>query len=119
VNDQFGHDVGDRVLKMVASTLQNNLRTFDLVCRWGGEEFVVIININNEDHLLKLAEKLRMLVEQSSLMTGNHFIRVTVSIGATLAHLHDTPHSLTYRADQLMYQSKKAGRNRVTIEVRS
>ncbi|HEX3045677.1 MAG TPA: GGDEF domain-containing protein [Bacillota bacterium] len=115
INDQFGHDVGDRVLKMVASTLQNNLRTFDLVCRWGGEEFLVIININNEEHLLKLAEKLRMLVEQSSLTAGNHLIRVTVSMGGTLAHLRDNPHSLTDRADQLMYQSKKAGRNQVTI----
>jgi len=116
VNDKYGHETGDEVLKVVARVLRANLRSFDLVGRWGGEEFLVVC-VNVDDELLGgTAERLRGLVEQSSCRVGTQDIRVTVSIGAALAVPHDTPHDIVNRADRLMYRSKRRGRNRVRIE---
>jgi len=113
VNDTYGHDVGDRVLKMVADTLVSNLRAFDILGRWGGEEFVsVVVNVN-EELLSSIAHRFRFLVEQSRLFVQSVDIRVTVSIGATLARPKDTVKTLIKRADRLMYRSKQLGRNRV------
>ncbi|GAB4297246.1 MAG: sensor domain-containing diguanylate cyclase [Myxococcota bacterium] len=117
VNDSFGHEVGDKVLKMVAQTVLNNVRSFDTVGRWGGEEFIVIApNINSLPVLLSFATKLRTLIEKSVLMEAEKEIGVTVSIGATLAQRNDSLDSLLRRADKLMYKSKQEGRNRVSIQ---
>ncbi len=116
VNDKYGHDVGDKVLKMVAQTLRKASRTFDLVGRWGGEEFLSLAPNLNGDELSSLADRFRMLVEQSSLPAGSHIVRVTVSLGATLARSNDTVVALLERADRLMYQSKNSGRNRVSVD---
>jgi len=118
VNDTYGHDVGDLVLKMVAKTLITNTRQTDLAVRWGGEEMVVVLaGANMHDKLPKIAEKLRILIGQSMLSVeeGPH-IKVTVSIGATLARPADTVETLIRRGDQLMYECKKAGRNCVRVE---
>ena len=116
VNDSYGHEAGDLVLKMVAGTLIHNARSFDLVGRWGGEEFVAIIaNVTGEE-LFYIAQKYRALVGESSLLAGKDRISVTISIGATLARPDDSAETLLKRADQLMYQSKLSGRNRVTME---
>ncbi len=118
VNDTYGHDVGDLVLKMVAKTLLNNTRQTDLVVRWGGEEMVVVlVGANMSDKLPKIAEKLRILISESMLsLEEGTSIRVTVSIGATLARLSDTVDTLIRRGDQLMYECKKAGRNCVRVQ---
>ena len=101
---------------MVAGTLIHNVRSFDLVGRWGGEEFVAIIaNVTGEE-LFRIAQKYRVLVEESNLLAGKDRINVTISIGATLVRPDDSPETLLKRADQLMYQSKLSGRNRVTME---
>lgn len=116
VNDVYGHEVGDLVLKMVAKTLTDNVRTDDYVIRWGGEEIVIILSgYFNSDMLPHIADKLRVLVQQSIVRAIQHVISVTISIGATLINEGDTGESVIKRADDLMYQSKKAGRNRVTI----
>ena len=115
VNDAYGHNIGDEVLKMVAKKLLNNVRSFDMVNRWGGEEFIAIIVNIQEDQLYDIANKLRLLVEQSSLSVGSDIIRVTISIGATLARANEEGDTLLKRADQLMYHSKTAGRNRVSM----
>ena len=118
INDTYGHDVGDRVLKMVADTLVNNLRAFDILGRWGGEEFVsVVVNVN-EELLSSIAHRFRFLVEQSRLSVESVALRVTVSIGATLARPKDTVKTLMKRADRLMYRSKQLGRNRVCISMK-
>lgn len=118
VNDTYGHDVGDLVLKMVAKTLINNIRQTDLAVRWGGEEMVVVLaGANMHDKLPKIAEKLRILIGQSMLsLEEGTSIRVTVSVGATLAHPADTVETLIRRGDQLMYECKKAGRNCVRVQ---
>ncbi len=115
VNDRFDHATGDEALRMVARTLQTNTRRENLVCRWGGEEFVAVLSNTDETRLPRVAEIFRMLVERSGLHHERELIRVTVSIGATIATPDDTPESLIARADRLMYQSKSAGKNRVTV----
>ncbi|MGQ9549778.1 MAG: GGDEF domain-containing protein [Roseiflexus sp.] len=116
VNDTFGHLVGDEILKMVARTLLHNIRTFDIVGRWGGEEFVVIARNVDSALLRSLAERLRILVEKSSLPVANEVVYVTISMGAALARWNDTPVTLLDRADQMLYLSKQSGRNRVSVE---
>ncbi|MBN2027077.1 MAG: sensor domain-containing diguanylate cyclase [Actinobacteria bacterium] len=115
VNDFFGHEVGDDVLRMTARTLSNSLRSFDLVSRWGGEEFLALIINVDSGSLLSVAEKLRRMVEQSSITWDSQNIRVTVSIGGTLALQSDSVESIVRRADELMYRSKQEGRNRTTL----
>jgi len=114
-NDFYGHDVGDDVLNFVANTFIANTRPFDLYGRWGGEEFIGIIrNINGKD-LESLANRLRSLTENSYIIHENEKLYVTISIGATLAKENDTIGTLIKRADTLMYKSKAAGRNCLTI----
>ena len=115
INDTYGHRAGDRVLKVVANTLANNIRVFDVAGRWGGEEFIVIIVNVSEDKLFLIAEKLRMLVEGSSMSIGSDTISVTISLGATPAKPSDSVDTLVGRADQFMYRSKNFGRNRVSM----
>jgi diguanylate cyclase (GGDEF)-like protein/PAS domain S-box-containing protein len=117
LNDTFGHQTGDEVLKMVAQTLEKNCRSFDLVARWGGEEFLcVVAKLTGPDHIISIAERLRFLVESSWLSLEDRALRVTISLGATLAQIQDTPETLIQRADDLMYQSKAAGRNCLTYK---
>ena len=115
VNDTYGHDIGDHALCMVAKTLARNLRTFDFVGRWGGEEFLVLIMNVDGPKLAQVAEKLRVLIENSRFVAENQEIRVTVSMGATVAQKGDTIEKLVKRADRMLYASKQDGRNRVTM----
>jgi len=116
VNDTYGHDVGDQVLRMVAATVRHNVREFDTVGRWGGEEFVVLLSdVPTVVELQPIAEKLRMLVAHSRLDLPAAHLSVTISVGATLFRPADTPESAVRRADQLMYRSKRAGGNRVSV----
>ncbi len=114
-NDTYGHDVGDKVLKCVANTLVTNSRPFDLYGRWGGEEFIGIIRNCTEPVLETLGNRLRLLVEHAYLLHQGDELRVTISLGATLFNTGDTKESLISRADGLMYESKRAGRNRLTM----
>ncbi len=115
INDRYGHDLGDEVLKTVGRTLQKSVRPFDVVSRWGGEEYVAVIaNVEGED-LITAANRSRILVEQSG-MPNDGGLRVTISLGATLARKDDTIDSLIRRADRLMYRSKESGRNLVTAD---
>jgi diguanylate cyclase (GGDEF)-like protein/PAS domain S-box-containing protein len=115
INDTYGHDIGDSVLRMVAQTLSNNIRPFDTVCRWGGEEFFAIFSNVTSEQLFTIANKLRVLVQQSKLPVGKQTVTVTVSIGATLMRQGDTTETLLKRVDQLLYQSKTKARNCVSM----
>jgi diguanylate cyclase (GGDEF)-like protein len=115
VNDEHGHEYGDEVLKMVAKTLQNSVRSFDVISRWGGEEYVAVIANVHGDELFATANRCRALVERS-FMPSIPSLRVTISVGAVLASENDTAESVVKRADELMYRSKRAGRNCVTMD---
>jgi len=114
-NDSYGHDVGDEVLKFVANTFVANTRPFDLYGRWGGEEFIGIIRNINGKELELLGNRVRILIENSFIIHENEKLYVTISIGATLVNKKDTIDSLIKRADTLLYKSKAAGRNCLTI----
>ena len=114
VNDQYGHDFGDQILRMTAGTLAANLRSYDFVGRWGGDEFLVILNNSGPKQTQATAKRLRALIAASRIRCKGHMLGVTASIGATTARPGDTPKSVIKRADELLYCSKREGRNRVT-----
>ena len=116
VNDTLGHAAGDLVLNMVAKTLSNGLRALDVPCRWGGEEFLLLVSNTNAKALLGLAERLRMLVENSWLDHDGKTVRVTASFGAAISKGEDTAMDIVERADKMLYKSKHEGRNRVSID---
>ena len=116
INDNFGHMVGDDILKMVAETLSHNNRPFDIVGRWGGEEFLAIIANVDLEALKEIADRYRVFIRKSKMVQAKGDIRVTVSIGATLCRPDDTTRSLIKRADELMYRCKNSGRDCVRVD---
>jgi len=117
VNDNWGHVVGDRVLTVVASTLKHSLRIYDVLGRWGGEEFLLLLPNLKEGALEEVSDRLRKLVAASEIFleSSHEPLHVTVSGGATLARLGETPQRILERADELLYESKSAGRNCITF----
>lgn len=116
INDTHGHLVGDEVLREFATRLNNCRRQDDLLCRYGGEEFVLILSETPLTAAIQLAERCRLAVAQESFSTSESSIDVTVSIGAAslnLEHQRITRATLLELADQQLYLAKKSGRNRV------
>jgi len=112
-NDNYGHEVGDRVLRLVGNSMESCMRAYDMVGRWGGEEFLTIIRFTDEAQFRSVAEKLRLMVANSFLSCEDRQLAVTITLGATMVRPGDTIESVVKRADQLMYAGKQAGRNRV------
>jgi diguanylate cyclase (GGDEF)-like protein len=115
VNDTYGHDVGDLAIQMTVRSLVGAVRSSDLVGRWGGEEFLVVFSVVDFEQLQLITERMRMLVETSSVQRQGSDIRVTVSIGAVFVEKPSAKDCLIQMADQLMYQSKREGRNRISL----
>ena len=118
VNDTWGHQVGDLVLKHLARIFTDALRQTDMVARFGGEEFVILLPHTPETESYALAERLRRTVEKTPFVLGidgaQKEIPLTVSIGSScLLHTGDTAFALLERADKAMYAAKQGGRNRV------
>lgn len=116
INDIYGHNIGDDVLSMLSRTFSSNARPFDFFGRWGGEEFVAIIRNVDITILKSVANRFRMLAEQSFLDHDGETISVTISVGATSGKVKDTVETLITRADKLLYKSKKSGKNCVHID---
>ena len=115
VNDTYGHDAGDEVLKMTADTLVSNARPFDLYGRWGGEEFIGVLRNLQVENLEEVANRIRLLIEKSYIEHNGEQLSVTISMGATMVKDEDSLETLIKRADGLLYQSKNNGRNLVTV----
>lgn len=116
INDGFGHDVGDEVLREFALRLASNVRAIDLPCRYGGEEFTVIMPDTQLADALRIAERIRMHVSGSPFRVahGSELLTVTISIGVSATNgPDDTPETLMKRADEAVYEAKKSGRNAV------
>ena len=116
INDSWGHKIGDNVLCMVAHTLVNGLRGLDVACRFGGDEFLLLIPNIQKEPLEHLGERLRGLIENSWLEYNDHRIRVTASFGGAISREGETPSEIVGRADQQAYRSKQAGRNCVSLD---
>ena len=118
INDTYGHDAGDNALRSIAGTLRSTSRSSDIAGRWGGDEFVVVVANVNAKLLGEIAERYRVLISRSTFDLGGDAGRSTLSssIGAAIARPEDTADSLFRRADAVMYKSKQAGGNAVTVE---
>ena len=115
-NNEYGHDVGDAVLKNIAASIKRSVRRNDLVGRWGGEEYIGIYSIADASDLPIIGEKYRQLVQNTEVACDKGILNVSVSVGITAVRPEDSIESLVERADALMYRSKKEGKNRVTCD---
>ena len=113
VNDTYGHDIGDKVLKQFVQIIQNSSRNDDLVIRWGGEEFILLLKINSIDNAKKVLENIRKTIAQTSFEKVEH---ITCSIGATVYKENETIEDSFKRADKALYEAKNSGRNKVVIK---
>ncbi len=118
INDTYGHDVGDEVLREFAGRISANVRGIDLACRYGGEEFVVVMPDTDMSFAYMVAERLRQSVADAPFATGSapRPVPVTISIGVAASACGETPEVLLKRADQALYRAKRDGRNRVVAD---
>jgi diguanylate cyclase (GGDEF)-like protein len=113
VNDVYGHIVGDSVLKHIANMTQNKIRKSDIIARWGGEEFVILLPNTSADEAYHIAEALRSMVELEVFTTVE---KMTCSFGVAMLHKDETAQDLVKRVDALLYLAKENGRNKVIRE---
>lgn len=118
VNDTYGHDVGDVVLREFSARVKRNIRGVDLACRFGGEEFVVLMPDTDVSNAEMIAERVRQSIgEKPFEIKSQRPLTVTVSVGVSLNEsMADTPESLIKRADLALYRAKREGRNRVILD---
>jgi diguanylate cyclase (GGDEF)-like protein len=115
INDSHGHLVGDQALKSVASALKDSLRNIDMVFRYGGEEFMVLLSSTNREAASMVGERLRMAVLGIQYLVENRAIELSVSLGCATLLPGESMESLLRRADNALYVSKRDGRNRLSM----
>jgi len=115
VNDTHGHSAGDDVLKAVATSIKNQLRNVDMVFRYGGEEFLILLSNTSREAAAMVGERLRFAVQKQEYLTDDHKIVLTVSLGCSTLLPGESADSLLRRADSALYVAKREGRNRLTM----
>ena len=115
INDTYGHDAGDRVLKLLAKIIVERVRKVDMFARIGGEEFVLLMPDTPIHHALDLNNQLRKKLEESGFHYKGSPCQITSSVGIAAFEDNDTPEQLLKKADDALYQSKREGRNRCTV----
>ncbi|MCQ8106102.1 GGDEF domain-containing protein [Methylomonas sp. SURF-2] len=115
INDQYGHHCGDMALASVASWIKDSVRASDVVFRFGGEEFVILLADTNLESADTIAERVRSDIESHTLAYGMDVLNITASLGVSTLKDNDDTESLIKRADTAMYQAKQRGRNRVCL----
>jgi len=113
INDKFGHDIGDEVLKALSRAFQASVREQDMVSRWGGEEFLILLPNTGQSDAIEQAERLRQLLDSEQLRIDRYPHRVTASFGVCEFHPGQSVESVLKQADVALYQAKAQGRNRV------
>jgi len=115
VNDRLGHLAGDSVLTQLAQAIKGTLRESDIVCRWGGEEFLIVVKGSAEVQGKTLAEKIRASVANGAFRYRDTAVPVTISLGVAFYVDGESPEQLVARADKALYEAKETGRNRVCV----
>lgn len=113
INDRYGHQGGDQVLKSACKKIRNSMRKTDLLFRYGGEEFVILLHQTNREGAIKTAEKIRRQIETATMQFQEREISATISLGVATLKEYDGISSLIERADRALYQAKEMGRNQV------
>lgn len=117
INDSYGHDIGDRVLKKIADIFSTTARSYDMVSRIGGEEFLVICARSALSESRQLAERLRQAIHSLRISLEEYTIKITISLGVASWHeTMSTGEDMTKAADRALYRAKQRGRDRVEIE---
>lgn len=116
LNDTYGHLAGDEVLRSFANHLKASLRQSDIICRWGGEEFIILFKDTDNATAQLLAEKIRAQTELNRYPFAGVNLHVTISLGLTELHADDSLDSLLGRADRALYRAKESGRNRLCVD---
>ncbi len=111
VNDRYGHDCGDWVLKLIADDFQKITKEYDTVARWGGEEFLLLLPMTNGENAFGVAERIRKTVEERKYMYKNQALSLTLTLGVSVIRSGDTIASVSKKADLALYQGKQSGRN--------
>ncbi len=119
ISDNYGREAGKQLRHMVTQTILNNIRFFDIIGRWDGDRYLLIILNIDEPKLDLVANKLRLLVAQSHAMISSKLQSTTISLGATIVEEQDTVETLVSRVSELLAYSQKGGRNRVTLHLPS
>ena len=114
INDQYGHDVGDEVLRVFSKTLLDSFRECDTVARFGGEEFICLLPETDINAAFDIADRCRKIVESLSISKPNH-VKFTVSIGISTYEAGDNQDTLFHRCDQAVYAAKAAGKNNCKV----
>ena len=117
INDNYGHDCGDVVLSSTAHCIKEALRASDIVFRYGGEEFVILLGDTSLDGAKVIAERIRENIENHTVAYGLELIKVTASLGLSSLRGNDNSDMLVKRADNAMYRAKENGRNQVQVEL--
>jgi diguanylate cyclase (GGDEF)-like protein len=116
INDTYGHAVGDEVIKKLASLLERNVRKSDIVSRFGGEEFVILLPSTDLKGAQKIASKIREAVEEILIVADESVIRFTISLGlADIRSSDQNIEAILNRADKALYKAKESGKNRVVV----
>ena len=115
INDNHGHTVGDTVLKAVAGSIKNQLRNVDMVFRFGGEEFLILLSNTARDAASMVGERLRQAAQAQDYWADETRIELTVSLGCSTLLAGESAESLLRRADNALYVAKREGRNRLAM----
>lgn len=121
INDSFGHDVGDMVLRKVAEMIRAQLRSIDVVARYGGEEFAILLGQSGREKAIEIAERIRSIIAETTFKDSGAKVNITVSVGISTIEFEDSEEEdiklvgrkLLQRADKALYQAKQQGRDRV------
>jgi len=117
INDSYGHDVGDRVLRSVASMLKRELGSEHVVSRWGGEEFLILFyDVKGHAEVFQILDSIRKKISYSTFEYNGIKINFTVTFGATSSHSHSNVYDMAKKADELMYLGKCQGKNVVLMD---
>ncbi len=115
INDEYGHDVGDIVLRELAEIIKKNTRSSDISARFGGEEFVILLPRTNEERAFLVAERIRQNFKRSKVQVDGREVETTVSIGVATLEEEDSIENLIKKADEALYEAKRSGKDKVVV----